>query len=93
MRSFLVFIIFFSSFNLGFTHPPMESQSNMQEINQYIEQTWNTLTRDNASLLSGSDEKLPHTQSIIYLPQEENLNKIKTQSLKIGPNGKKESHF
>lgn len=93
MRRILIYIIFFSYFKLGFTHPQMKFQSNMQEINQYIEKTWSILTRDNTNLLADSDEKLPHTQSIIYLPPEENLNKIKTRSPKIGLSGKKESHF
>lgn len=93
MQSVLIFIIFFSYFKLGFTYPQTEFQSNMQEINQYIEQTWSILTRDNASLLADSDEKLPYTQSIIYIPQEENLNKIKNTVSKNWPEWKKRKSF
>ncbi|CZG87929.1 trehalase family glycosidase [Legionella pneumophila] len=89
MRRILIYIIFFSYFKLGFTHPQMEFQSNMQEINQYIEKTWSILTRDNTNLLADSDEKLPHTQSIIYLPPEENLNKIKNKVTQNWPEWKK----
>ncbi len=89
MQSVLIFIIFFSYFKLGFTYPQTEFQSNRQEINQYIEETWNILTRDNASLLADSDEKLPYTQSIIYIPQEESLNKIKNTVPKNWPEWKK----
>lgn len=71
----------------------MEFQSNMQEINQYIEKTWSILTRDNTNLLADSDEKLPHTQSIIYLPPEENLNKIKNKVTQNWPEWKKRKSF
>lgn len=93
MQRVLIYIIFFSYFKLGFTHPQMEFQSNMQEINQYIEKTWSILTRDNTNLLADSDEKLPHTQSIIYLPREENLNKIKNKVTQNWPEWKKRKSF
>lgn len=90
MQNIFIFIIFLVYSKLGFTKPQPKPQSNMQEVNRYIEQTWSVLTRDNTNLLlANTDEKLPDTNSIIYLSQEENLTAIKNKVTRNWPEWKK----
>ncbi|BCA96008.1 hypothetical protein TUM19329_23690 [Legionella antarctica] len=81
-RFFVFFIVFFFQFNC-YSYSEQLRKSIDSQVDEYIEKSWDTLTRNSKDLfLTNADEKLSEAQSIIYLPAHENLVAIRDKITK-----------
>lgn len=85
LTGFIALSLFFNS--LAYAKNELtKSEDITLQVSQYINSTWTTLTRNSNSFVDGhTDPKLPNAKTILYVPQEEDINKIKAIVAKATP--------
>lgn len=64
----------------------IKSEDISLQVNQYIDDSWVTLTRSTYKVLDAhADDKLPSAKTILYVPKKEDIAKIKEQIAKETP--------
>lgn len=81
MPVLLICFIFLFQYSSGFSKS-IPSPSLMNQVDHYIEKSWDTLTRNDLDLLIPVDEKLPDAKAIIYISRKENIDLIKNKVTK-----------